>query len=87
MNPLFFDKYGIADVRGKGICVVHSKELAEKSLISNKLQRRMKTSANIAVTSEETCQRVFHYRYERLTKSQAVLCRAPSQKEKIEIFS
>ena len=37
--------------------------------------------------SEEARKRVFHYRYESLTKSQAVLCRALSQKEKIEIFS
>ena len=36
---------------------------------------------------EETRKRVFHYRYENLTKSQAVLCKTLSQKEKIEIFS
>ena len=64
-----------------------SKELAEESLKPNKLQRHMETLANIAVLSEEARKRVFHYRYESLTKSQAVLCRALSQKEKIEIFS
>ena len=37
--------------------------------------------------SEEAGKRVFHYRYETLTKSQAVLCIALSQKENIEIFS
>ena len=37
--------------------------------------------------SQEGRKRVFHYRYESLTTSQAVLCRALSQKEKIEIFS
>ena len=37
INPLFFDKYGIADVSGKGICVMCSKELAEESLKPNKL--------------------------------------------------
>ena len=36
--------------------------------------------------SKEAGKRVFHYRYENLTKSQAVLCRALSQKEKIKIF-
>ena len=87
INPLFLDKYGIADVNGKGICVVCSKELAEESLKPNKLQRHMETHANIAVMSEEARKRVCHYRYESLTKSQAILCRAPSQKEKIEIFS
>ena len=87
INPLFLDKYGVADVGGKGICVVCSKKLAEESLKPNKLQRHMETHANIAVMSEETRKRVFHYRYETLTKSQAVLCRALSQKEKIEIFS
>ena len=46
----------------------------------------METHANIAVMSEEAGKRVFHYRYENLAKSQAVLCRALSQKEKIEIF-
>ena len=39
INPLFLDKYGIADVGGKGICVVCSKELAEESLKPNKLPR------------------------------------------------
>ena len=47
----------------------------------------MKAHANIAVMSEEVRKIVFHYRYENLTKSQAVLHRALSQKEKIEIFS
>ena len=47
----------------------------------------METHANIAVMSEEAGKRVFHYRYESLTKSQEVLCRALSLKEKIEIFS
>ena len=87
INPLFLDKYGIADVSGKGICVVCSKELAEESLKPNKLQRHMETHANIAVTSEEAGKRVFYYRYENLTKSQEILCIALSQKEKIEIFS
>ena len=36
---------------------------------------------------EEARKRVIDYRYENLTKSQAVLCRTLSQKEKIEIFS
>ena len=36
---------------------------------------------------EETRKKVFHYRYENLTKSQAVLCRTLSQRKKIEIFS
>ena len=31
INPLFLDKYRIADVSGKGICVACSKELAEES--------------------------------------------------------
>ena len=87
INPLFLGKYGIADVSGKGICVVCSKELAQELLKPNKFQRYMETHANIAVMSEEARKRVFHYRYESLTKSQAVLCRALSQKEKIEIFS
>ena len=46
----------------------------------------METHANIAVMSEEARKRVFHYCYENLTKSQAVLCRALSQK-KIKICS
>ena len=87
INPLFLDKYRIADVSRKGICVVCSKELAEESLKPIKLQRHKETHANIAVISEEASKRVFHYRYENLTKSKAVLCIALSQKEKIEIFS
>ena len=47
----------------------------------------METHVNIAVMSGEARERVFHYRYESLTKSQAVLCRALSQKVKIKIFS
>lgn len=64
-----------------------SKELAEESLKPNKLQRHMETHANIAVLSEEARKRIFHHRYENLTKSQAILCRTLSQKEKMEIFS
>ena len=60
INP-FLNKYGIADVSGKGICVVCSKELAEESLKPNKLQRHMETHANIVVMSEEARKRVFHY--------------------------
>ena len=82
INPLFLDKYGIADISGKGICVVCCKELAEESLKPNKLQRHMETHANIAVMSEEARKRVFHYRHENLTKSQAILCRPLSQKRK-----
>ena len=87
INPLFFDKYEITDVNGKGICVVCFKELAEESLKPNKLQRHMETHANIAVISEKARKRVFHHRYENLAKSLAVLCRALSQKERIEIFA
>ena len=78
INPLFLDKYGITDVSGKRICVVCSKELAEESLKPNKPQRHMEIYANIAVMSEEAGKRVFHYRYENLTKSQGVLCIALS---------
>ena len=87
INSLFLDKYGIADISGKAICVVCSKELAEESLKPNKFQRYMESHANIVVTSEEARKRVFHYRYQSLNKSQAVLCRALSKKEKLEIFS
>ena len=37
INPLFLDKCRIADVDGKGICVVCSKELAEELLKPDKL--------------------------------------------------
>ena len=88
-NPSFLDKYAIAEVSGKGICVVCSKELAEESLKPNKLQRHMKAHAycNIAVLSEEARKRIFHHHYENLTKSQEVLCRLLSQKKKMEMFS
>ena len=75
INPLFLNKYGIADVSGRGIYVVCSKELAEESL---KLQRHIKTHVNIAVMSKKARKKVFHYCYENLTKSQTVLCRALS---------
>ncbi|XP_042243244.1 protein FAM200A-like [Homarus americanus] len=48
INPSFLDKYGVADVSGKGICVMCSKELAEESLKPNKLQRHMETHTNVA---------------------------------------
>lgn len=51
INPSFLDKYGIAEVSGKGICVVCSIELPEESLKPYKLQRHMKTHANIAVNT------------------------------------
>ena len=43
INPLFLDKYRIADVSGKGICVACSKELAEESwyLINFKDTRKL----------------------------------------------
>lgn len=85
VNPSFLDKYGVADVSGRGICVLCSKELAEESLKPNKLQRHLETHANVAVLSEEARRRIFHHRYTSLTKSQSVLTRALSQKEKTEI--
>lgn len=88
INTSFLDKHGIPDVSGKGIiCVMCSKEIAEESLKPNKLQRHMETQANIAVLSEEARKRIFHYRYENLTKSQAILCRTLSRKEMMEMFS
>ena len=36
INPLFLDKYGIADVSGKGICDLCSKEYAEESVRPDK---------------------------------------------------
>ena len=87
VNPSFLDKYAVADVSGRGICVLCSKELAAESLKPNKLQRHLETHANVAVLSEEARRRIFHHRYNSLTKSQSVLTRALSQKEKTEIFS
>ena len=49
---MFLDKYGIADVSGKEICVVCSKELAEESLKPNKLQRHIETYANTTTVRE-----------------------------------
>ena len=82
INTLFLDKYGIADVSGKGICVVCFKEFAEESLKPNKLQRYMKTQANIAVMSEEARKRVFRCRYENLTKSLAIFMQSSMTKRK-----
>ncbi|XP_064088222.1 protein FAM200A-like [Macrobrachium nipponense] len=53
-NPSFVDKYGIADVSGKGICVVCSKELAEESLKPDRLQRHMETHLKSLVVDEST---------------------------------
>ena len=53
----------------------------------NKLQRHMETHANIVVLSEEARKRIFQHRYEDLTKTQSVLRRALSHKEKMEMFS
>ena len=47
----------------------------------------MATHANIAFLSEEACNRSFRHRFENLTKSKVLLCRALSQMEKMEILS
>ena len=64
-----------------------NKELAEESLKPNKLQRQIEIHAHIAVLSEEARERTFIHRHENLTKSQALLCRALSQQEKMKFFS
>ena len=86
VNPSFLDKYRIADVSGKGVCVVCTIELAEESLKLNKLQRHNGAHSNIAVLSEEAWKRIFHRRFRNLTTSQVVLCKALSQKKKTEMF-
>lgn len=87
VNSSFLEKYGVADVAGRGICVVCSKEIAAESLKPNKLQRHLDTHANIALLPEEARRRIFQQRYNHLTKSQLVLTKALTQKEKSEIFS
>ncbi|XP_042229512.1 zinc finger BED domain-containing protein 5-like [Homarus americanus] len=87
INLSFLDKYGVADVSGKGVCVMCSKELAEESLKPNKLQRHMETHTNVAVFSEEARKRILHHCHKTLTKSQSILSRALSHKERMEMFS
>ena len=59
VSPSFLYKYGLADVSGKGLCVVCSIELAEESLKPNELQRHMETHSNSAVLSEEASREFF----------------------------
>jgi len=44
----FLGRFGVADISGKAICVMCSKEVAEESLKPNKLLRHMNTHKDMA---------------------------------------
>ena len=87
VDPSFLSRFGIADMFGKAICVMCSKEIAEESLKPNKLMRHMKTHANVATLADDARKRVFMQRFDQLTKSQGIMKQSLTKKQRLELFS
>ena len=66
-------RFEVADIFGKAICVMCSKEIGEESLKPNKLLRHMNTHKDMASLTDGVRKRVFKQRFEQLTKCQAFL--------------
>ena len=86
VNGSFLGRFGVADIFGKAICVMYSKEIAEESLKPNKLLRHMSTHKDVA-SPDEGRKHVFKQRFEQLTKSQAFLRQSLTKKQRLELFS
>ena len=69
MDGSFLGRFGVADIFGKAICVLCSKEIAEESLKLNKLLRHMNTHKDVASLTGEGRKRVFKQHFEQLAKS------------------
>jgi len=69
----FLGRFGVAEIFGKAICVMCSKEIAEESMKPNKLLRHMNTPKGVASLTDEGKKRFFKQRFEQLTKWQAFL--------------
>jgi len=83
----FLGRFGVADIFGKAICVMGSKEIAKESLKPNKLLRHMNTHKDVASLTNEGKKRVFKQRFEQLTKCQAFLRQSLTKKQRLELFS
>ena len=72
IKPEYLDKYGIANVNEKEICVVCGDELANSSLYLSapKLERHMKTHHSVARLAETVRKNDFRERYEAMCASQ-----------------
>ena len=58
MDGSFLGRFGVADIYGKVICVMCSKEIAEESLKPNKLLRHMNSHKDVASLTDEGRKRV-----------------------------
>ena len=87
MDGSFLGRFGVADIFGKAICVLCSREIAEESLKPNKLLRHMNTHEDVASLTDEGRKRVFKQRFEQLTKCQAFLRQSLAKKQRLELLS
>jgi len=83
----FLGRFQVADIFGRAICVMYSKEIAEESLKPNKLLWHMNTHKDVASLTDEGRKRVFKQRFEQLTKCQAFLRQSLTKKQWLELFS
>ena len=83
----FLGRFGVADIFGKAIYVLCSKEVAEESLKPNKLLRHMNTHKDVSSLTDEGRKRVFKLRFEQLTKCKAFLRQSLAKKQRLELFS
>jgi len=60
----FLGRFEVADIFGKAICVMCSKEIAEESLKPNKLFTDMNTHKDVASLTDEGRKRVLMQRFE-----------------------
>ena len=69
----FLGRFGVADIFGKAVCVMCSKEIAEEPLKPNKLLRHMNTHKDVASRTAEGRKQVLNQRFEQPTKCQAFM--------------
>jgi len=87
VDGFFLGRFGVADVFGKALCIMCSKEIAEESLTPNKLLRHMNTHKDVASLTDEGRKLVFKHRFEQLTKFQTFLRQTLTKKQQLELFS
>lgn len=89
IDPSYLSLYGLADIQGKGICVVCSREIPMESWKPNKLLRHLSTHSSVYNLPEDGRKRTFERLFSQLCKSQSAMTNhvQPSLNENINIFT
>jgi len=83
----FWGIFWVAEIFGKAICLLCSKEIAEEPLKPDKLLRHVNTQKNVASLTDDGRKRVFKHRIEQLTVCRTFLRQSLTRKQRRELFS